>query len=163
LKTRCQWHCSAISDSTEPNPPEANSRSGDKPDGDPELVGDRRDIEREFPLLVEPEEVYLCQVGDPAAGGDGVVHHGLAGEREERLGHVQRQRPEPRPFGGAADHDDGDDALLGAGHGSALLCSARRRWRSGRGTGERARAGKGAARFMATGFGVGRERGPRDF
>ena len=111
-------HCSAISDCTEPNPPEANSRSGDKPDGYPELVGDRRDIQREFPLLVEPDEVYLCQVGDlqqgdpkayltrtahsitqthhdsteekgmkesaayPAAGGDGVVHHGLAGERE---------------------------------------------------------------------------------
>ena len=85
-----------------------------------------------------------------------MVHHGLAGQREERLGHVQRQRPEPRPcttpshrrrsdygerargaetgdgrtgaadllltFGGAADHDDGDDALLGAscGHGWAF-------------------------------------------
>lgn len=72
-----------------------------------------------------------------------MVHHGLAGEREERLGHVQRQRPEPRPFGGAADHDDGDDALLGAGHGcSALL---RRRWRGG--GGEARRAGEGVARF----------------
>lgn len=49
-----------------------------------------------------------------------MVHHGLAGDREERLGHVQRQRPEPRPFGGAADHDDGNDALLVTGHG----CSA---------------------------------------
>lgn len=89
------------------------------PDRDPELVGDGGDVERELPLLVEPDEVYLRQVGDAAARGDVVVHHGLAGEREERLGHVERQRPEPRPFGGAADHDDGDDALLGAGHGCA--------------------------------------------
>lgn len=91
------------------------------PDWDPELVGDGGDVERELPLLVEADEVYLRQVGDAAAGGDGVVHHGLAGEREERLGHVERQRPEPRPLGGAADHDDGDDALLGTGHGSGWL------------------------------------------
>ena len=30
----------------------------------------------------------------------------------------------PLTFSGAANHDDGDDALLGAGHGLALLCSA---------------------------------------
>lgn len=93
------------------------------PDWDPELVGDGGDVERELPLLVEADEVYLRQVGDAAAGGDGVVHHGLAGEREERLGHVERERPEPRPLGGAADHDDGNDALLGAGHG--LLAASR--------------------------------------
>lgn len=59
-----------------------------------------------------------------------MVHHGLAGEREERLGHVERQRPEPRALGGAADHDDGDDALLGAGHGSGWLAGC---FLSGRG------------------------------
>lgn len=101
---------------------------------------------------MESDEVYLRQVGDPAAGGDGVVHHGLSGEREERLGHVQRQRPEPRPFGGAANHDDGDDALLGARHG----CSSSAERERGDGWGERGggRAGEGVARFMATGFGA---------
>lgn len=113
------------------------------PDGDPELVGDRGDVERELPLLVEPDEVYLRQVGDAAAGGDWVVHHGLAGEREQRLRHVQRQRPEPRPFGRPADHDDGDDALLGGSHGYLLPVRPRAGGESGRERGAALRQGEG--------------------
>ena len=135
-------------------------------------------------------------VAYPAAGEDGVVHHGLAGDRKERLGHVQRQRPEPRPctrhqhqsepirqegrgrrdygvgwrgadlaaltFGGAADHDDGDDALLGAGHGCSA--SIRRRWRSGGGKGQgRDARGRRRGEIYGDGMGFGGERGPRVF
>lgn len=40
---------------------------------------------------------------------------GLAGDREERLGHLEGERPEAGAAGRAADEDDGLD---GAGHGS---------------------------------------------
>jgi hypothetical protein len=53
-------------------------------------------------------------VAHPAAGGDGVVHHGLAGDREERLGHVQRQRPEPRP---CTRHKDQSKTIRREGRG----------------------------------------------
>jgi hypothetical protein len=43
------------------------------PDGDPELVGDRGDVERELPLLVEPDEVYLRQVGDLQQRGSQIL------------------------------------------------------------------------------------------
>ena len=43
---------------------EGEGRVRGGPDWDPELVGDGGDVERELPLLVEADEVYLRQVGD---------------------------------------------------------------------------------------------------
>lgn len=173
-------------------------RARSEPDRDPELVGDGGDVERELPLLVEADEVYLRQVGDlqrrdpkaliltratkqmrrqrgkggsvghtrrhaemwwctmgwPASGKSGlgtlsdsgrnrVPAHPTTGQSETKpratrrgvgTGEGRAGADLRRTFGGAADHDDGDDALLGAGHGCArrLGGGAEPEWRCAR-------------------------------
>jgi hypothetical protein len=77
-----------------------------------------------------------CTMGCPASGNSGLGTFSDSGRNrvpasnEGRAGQAI-ERGEVRgadlcTFGWAADHDDGDDALLGAGHACAALHRAKR-------------------------------------
>jgi hypothetical protein len=96
LRTHCQWHRSEIqnpkrtsTESLKPIQREAISMARNEPGRDSELVGDGRDVQREFPFLVKPNEVYLRQVGD-LQGRDprdhliGIVHSKTATPRSRK-------------------------------------------------------------------------------
>jgi hypothetical protein len=86
-------------------------------------------------------EMGWCTMGWPASGKSGLgtlsdsgrnrVPVAPAANSERRSeGAWSGERADLVTLGGAADHDDGDDALLGAGHGSGWLAGC---FLSGRG------------------------------
>ncbi|GMF45731.1 unnamed protein product [Phytophthora fragariaefolia] len=103
-------------------------------DGHVEAAPDRVEEAREQALVVRADHEDLLQVGHARAGLDVEVEHLAPRQLEQRLGQVQRQRPEVVALlVGAADEDHGLGRRERAGLGRHAAAAAAAGWASGKG------------------------------